>query len=425
VSLVVFPFKDEDTSVVGSNLSVAAGHERVHEVWAVAAAEGAVTDAVARLGPEVGVAHGIPVRVFTQERLGSFRPGKGDGMNTALVASAERGFDRTHFYDADITNFDASWIDGAEAAADRGFGVVRHRFPRAATDAMITWMVTRPGLAMSFPGTLLPRLGQPLGGEILLVGDAVQRLANDPFVRERSDWGIDTVITYATSTMGLGIYEHNAPDGKRHALYESLTDIRDMVLECLDAVISLRGKATPVAATTVFESDPPAPVPADLKETVAYDVAATRASIATPPTGAELDLLLDLGVVPGGAIDEVVWGQMLARMLERFELRDPTWREVAFRLWVERVISYTTTHVPRGYDHAIEYLEGTIARYEQESRLLPSSSESHRDEGDEAQGQTSHLAGAKMLGVDESSHDHGDGGVERGGNGDGGEGAGP
>ncbi|MFZ0013845.1 MAG: hypothetical protein WAL25_06970 [Acidimicrobiia bacterium] len=392
VSLVVFPFKEEDTSVIGSNLVIAARHERVHEVWAVAADEGAVMDEVTRLGVDVGAGHGVPVRVFTQERLGSFRPGKGDGMNTALAASAGRGFDRTHFYDADITNFDSSWIDGAEAAADRGFGVVRHRFPRAATDAMITWMVTRPGLAMLFPGTLLPRLGQPLGGEILLVGDAVERLADDPFVRERSDWGIDTVITHATSTMGLGIYEHNAPDGKRHALYDSLTDIRDMILECLDAVISLRGRASPGPGSG-FEADPPAPVPDDLKETVAYDLSATRASISTPPTKTEHDLLVDLGF-DTGPIDEVVWGEMLEQMLDRFELQDPTWREVAFRLWAERVISYTTTHVAHGYDHAIAYLEDTITRYEAASRSRLSSPESHRDEGDEGHCETTDLAGA-------------------------------
>ena len=68
-------------------------------------------------------------------------------MNTALRRAAATGFERVHFYDADIINFDNMWIDGAEEAADKGYDIVRHRFPRASTDAMITWMVTRPSLA--------------------------------------------------------------------------------------------------------------------------------------------------------------------------------------------------------------------------------------------------------------------------------------
>ena len=178
-SLVVFPFKEEDTSVVASNLTVAARHERVTEVWAVAAAENAAMGAVEAVAGDI---HGAHIEVFAQERIGSRRPGKGDGMNTAIARAAQSGFERVHFYDADITNFDRSWIDGAEAAADRGYAVVRHRFPRASTDAMITWMITRPLLAMLFPDTVLPRLGQPLGGELLLV----QRMTGMPAFWPRS-----------------------------------------------------------------------------------------------------------------------------------------------------------------------------------------------------------------------------------------------
>ena len=45
----MFPFKSEDLTVVSSNLTTAARHERVDEVWAVAAAEGYVAVAVRRL----------------------------------------------------------------------------------------------------------------------------------------------------------------------------------------------------------------------------------------------------------------------------------------------------------------------------------------------------------------------------------------
>ena len=74
---------------------------------------------------------------------------------------------------------------------------------------------------------------------MLLTGEVVARLAANPFVMARSDWGVDTVITYATAAMGLPIYEHNVPTGKRHALYGSLADIRTMLVECLGAVKSL------------------------------------------------------------------------------------------------------------------------------------------------------------------------------------------
>ena len=363
MSLVVFPFKEEQLEVVARNLEVAAGHDRVDEVWAVAAAEGWAMANVARIADEVAAATGTPVDVFAQERIGVFRSGKGDGMNTALARSAERGSARTHFYDADITNFDSGWIDGAEDAADRGYGVVRHRFPRAATDAMITWMVTRPGLAIRFPGTLLPRLGQPLGGELLLTGPAVEALAGNPKVRARSDWGIDTAITHATACLELGLYEHYAPDGKRHALYGSLTDIREMVLECLDVVASLE-EAPPKGSD--FDADPPAPVPDDLKRAVAYDVASTRESISEAPDPAEREILESLGVDPGSPIDMdgERWLRILPDLLEQFDLGNPAWRSAVFRLWVERVIHYTLHQVPLGYDAAIGYLESTIRDFE-------------------------------------------------------------
>ncbi|MGB8361233.1 MAG: hypothetical protein WCE80_07535, partial [Acidimicrobiia bacterium] len=365
MSLVVFPFKSEELAVVATNLAIAARNDHVREIWAVAAEDDVTMAQVATVASSISAAEAKPVRVFPEERIGALRPGKGDAMNTAIARSAERGFERTHFYDADITNFDSGWIDGAESAADHGYQVVRHRFPRAATDAMITWMITRPGLAMIFPGTLLPRLGQPLGGEMLLTLPAITSLAEDPFVRNRSDWGIDTVITHATATMGAGVYEHYVPDGKRHALYGSLTDIRQMLLECLDAVASLSGHRGP-AVDPALASEPGAPVPKDLKRTEAYDLDATRRAISDPPGPGERAIL---DALPGGgedldAMDEERWGLLLPGLLSEFALGEEAWEKAVFRLWASRVIHYTTHHVPQGYDQAMEYLETTIRRYE-------------------------------------------------------------
>src|SRR5690606_35572259 len=236
VSLVVFPFKREDLDVVEANLRTAARNDRVEAVWAVGAGEGEDLDAVASVAGRVATEEDVPVEVFAQERIGRFRPGKGDGMNTAIRRAASAGFGRIHFYDADITNFDGDWIESAETHADGGSSVVRHRLPRAAPDAMVTWMVTRPGLAMLFLGPLLPRLGQPLRGELLITGEIARRLAADPLVTARSDWGVDTGVTSATSAMGLPLYEHDVSSGKRHALDGSLATLRTVARACLAAV---------------------------------------------------------------------------------------------------------------------------------------------------------------------------------------------
>ena len=375
MSLVVFPVNEEDPAVVVSNLSVAAGHERVEEVWAVTAGNPDMTASLESAAAELATAHDTPIAVLPQERVGTLRPGKGDAMNTAIRAAAERGFARAHFYDSDITNFDRGWIDGAESAADRGYGVVRHRFPRAATDAMITWMVTRPGLAMLFPGTILPRVGQPLGGEILLSRKAVELLAADHAVSNRSDWGIDTVLTHATSTMGLPVYEHLVEQGKLHALYGSLGELRTMVLECLDAVAALKGGEAP-QPDAVFHADPPAPVPESLKSTEAFDMEASFSLLAGEWSGAEARLA---GTLPGDIgkrlasvsdpsdlvfMDEERWGETLRFLIEGFRLGDEAWESLAFRLWLARVLAYATGPVRRGYDGALAYLEATIRRYE-------------------------------------------------------------
>lgn len=371
----MFPFKSEEPSLVASNLSTAAAHPAIDEVWAVAPEEGAAEVAVRAMAEEVSRAHANPVEVIVQERLGIYRSGKGDAMNTALARAAGQGRDRVHFYDADITNFDSSWIDGAEAAADRGFGVVRHRFPRAATDAMITWMITRPALARLFPGTFLPRLDQPLGGEVLLTGQAVELLAGSELVRNRSDWGIDTMLTYATSVMDLGLYEHHVADGKRHALYGSLEELREMLIECLDAAASLSGRPGPENGAR-HGTDPPAPVPEDLKQIVAYDVAGTIPLLEARWSEEEIRLVERLPAELFGFLLDDPTGPRLELMdadrwyvahgflLESFALEDPAWESLAFRLWLTRVLAYTTNQAGKGFDAAMAYLESTILHYE-------------------------------------------------------------
>jgi len=375
MSLVVFPFKDEAPEAVAANMAVAANHHAVDEVWAVAWEDGPSLQGLRPIADDLASSTGTTTTVHLQKRIGRLRPGKGDAMNTAIALAAERGRERVHFYDADITNFHESWISGAEKAADRGYGVVRHRFPRASTDAMITWFITRPGLASLFPQTFLPRLNQPLGGELLLTGGAVERLAGDSFVSDRSDWGIDTVITHAISTMDTGLYEHHVADGKRHALYGSLDQLRTMLIECLDAVASLSARDAP-SAEAIHGSDPPAPVPPDLKQTVGYDIDGTIKLLADNWTDAEVALaetlpqtvaepLLENRSTPTFSfMDFELWFETVRFLLDGFTLGEPAWESLAFRLWMTRVLSYTSNQALAGFDRAMEYLEATIRDYD-------------------------------------------------------------
>ncbi len=378
MSLVVFPFKDEPASLVANNIRTAARHRVVEEVWAVAADEDSIANSLLAATRAISDETSTSIEIVLQQRIGSLRPGKGDAMNTAIRRAAERGWERVHFYDADITNFDESWIDGAESGANKGFGVIRHRFPRASTDAMITWMITRPAMAIAFPGTFLPRLNQPLGGELLLTRPALLALADSPTVADRSDWGIDTLITYETSVLESGVYEHHVQDGKRHALYGSLDDIRTMSLECLDAVASLQGRPAP-GPRVPHGSDRPTRVPPDLKSTIAYDVEGSLRLLTSNWTPNEAELasglpdnvgapFLENRVIPNFAfMDADLWFETLAYLIDNFRLGNFAWESLAFRLWLSRVLAYTTGQALSGYSQAMRYLESTIGDYEKAS----------------------------------------------------------
>ncbi|MDH3190331.1 MAG: hypothetical protein OEM39_06790 [Acidimicrobiia bacterium] len=368
MKVVAIPFQTEDPATVVNNVAIAARHERIDQVWAVGP-PGPNTDAVR----EIGSALSAKVLCFPEDRIGTKREGKGDAMNTALLRAATESVERLHFYDADITNFGESWIWGAERAADCGFSVVRHTFARASTDAMITWNITKPLLAMKYPGTILPRIGQPLGGEILLSAEAIQALAGEPRVLDRSDWGIDTLYTYTAAQRGFSLFEHHVPDGKRHALYGSLDELKLMVIECFDAAANLPDGAIP---DVNHDRDPPAPVPEDLQREKAYDVEASTRLLTLPWVGDERATAETLPEHLSGAaleltesgdfsfLDEQAWEEFLLHALRGFGLGDPAWESLLFRLWVGRVLNYTTKHASRGYRHAMSYLEATVAEIE-------------------------------------------------------------
>ncbi len=368
MSTVAFPFKDEDPELVLANVAVAASNRHIEAVWAVGDSE-----AVSAGAPGIAAATGTTVEVIPDSRIGTLRPGKGDAMNTALRRAVDDGVDRLHFYDADITNFDHGWIDGAEAAADLGYQAVRHTFPRAATDAMITWMVTKPILAMKYPGTVLPAIGQPLGGELLLVGDAIETVASSPGVSARSDWGIDTLLTHAMVASGGRLYEHHVAEGKSHSLYGSLAELKTMLVECFDAVAHLPDRPP---APIDHARDDEMPAPESLRSQTGYSVDRTRPLLSTPMAPGEAHLIVSLpGEIPSqvdrmattgdvGFLDEDTWWEILLVASKGFTLGDRAWESLLFRLWTGRVLNYTRTHVSRGYDAALDYLAGTIRSYE-------------------------------------------------------------
>ena len=372
-TLVAFPILNEDIEVVMRNLAAAAGHPAVRSVIAIIGdhenTNRAIRAQVVGLEPKV--------RVLPQQRIGTLRPGKGDAINTAFkVFLEDPGFQRVHFYDADIKTFDGDWITKAEAALDDGFQAVRHFYPRAATDAMITWMVTRLGFAALWPASPLPDLEQPLSGELAFHREAAATLSADPRVRAQSDWGVDTVISFATLAHGLSIYESYIARGKDHALYSSLADLKVMMVECLGALQRLRAHDE----TATFESPRREREPSDsaseqITQQIGFDIEATQHLLAADWTTRQEALLTahfpEYISEPASRwkrwpdtswMDEEMWFTTLAILLDRFVQDDDDWRDLAFRLWVGRVLHYTLRIAVRGHAFANDYLHGMVAR---------------------------------------------------------------
>jgi len=358
--------------VVLRNLRAAAGNSAVGLVVAITGDHEKTNQAI-RTGIED---LGERVRVLPQGRLGNLRPGKGDAINTGLkVFLEDTDLERIHFYDADIKTFDGDWISKAEAALDLGFQAVRHFYPRAATDAMITWMVTRLGFALLWPRSPLASIEQPLSGELAFTREAASILAADPRVKSQSDWGVDTAITFATIAHGLSLYESYIARGKDHALYSSLSDIKVMMGECLAALQRLRFPVTAFTVPAKRVSEPPDSVPEQIAQQLGFDVEATQRLLARDWTTRQDALLTGLfpeNVATGAKMwqqwpdtswmNEETWLTTLTILLDRYEPDDQDWRELAFRLWVGRVLHYTLRIAPRGHAFADEYLHEMVNR---------------------------------------------------------------
>jgi len=387
--LVVFPFKKENPQVVLNNVKIAAEHPRVEEVLCVGVEKEETYRSLEQNIPTVKMETNTEINLILQERLGNKRPGKGDGMNTALKYFLEEtDQENILFFDSDITTFGSHWITKALEGADIGYPVVRHYFPRASTDAMITWMITKTGFALLWPTSELPWIEQPLGGELLMHRSVVEKLFKEEDVISRSDWGIDTMYTFYSVMHGYPMLEIYISEGKLHKLYGKLTDLKTMLVECFDTIQSLKDKTFSLLSKNssmenlsvcnggiVHRAEHPHEVPADVFEKIGFDIEGSMSLLMENWTS-KMEELLDLfprrvrdGLLANkngpsfSFMDEHTWRETYFVLLDHFDATDEDWQELIFKLWTSRVICYTTTIALRGYYFAMRYLYSMIDRY--------------------------------------------------------------
>lgn len=379
MALVCFPFKKEHVPTVLRNVDIAAKHPKTKLVLLAAAQDNDCFQEISKALQVKALSTNpfpVPVRIEVQSRLGTnLRAGKGDGMNSALQYflkahemadnNLSEPLERIHFYDADIESFDEVWITKAEEGAALGYDVVRHYFPRSSTDAQVTWQVTKVGFALLWPRTTLPWVQQPLGGELCFTRPVVEAFMADERVVRQSNWGIDTLYTFVCAQKGFSLLEAYMPQGKLHALYGGLRDLRTMLCECFAAVQSLKDESVETAPT-VHRIDPPAAVPASVTTKIGYDVEKSLKLLRENWNDRQLELLtLFRSDIQDGLLgasewpefqfmDEEAWVCAYKVFLEHFDLEDEDWKEILFKMWVARVLNYTIRHVLRGYHVALQ-----------------------------------------------------------------------
>ena len=68
-------------------------------------------------------------------------------------------------------------------------------------------------------------------------------------------------------------------------------------------------------------------------------------------------------------MDENLWYDTFLVLVDEFDETDEDWRELLFRLWLVRVLSYTADAALRGYVYALRTLHATIFGYLRRSAL--------------------------------------------------------
>jgi mannosylglycerate synthase len=374
-SIVCFPFKKEDVKVFTRNIQEALSHPDVGEVLCVGYEKNKCFNEIEAKVPEIERKEKKRARLIVQKRLGEKRPGKGDGMNTGLDFFVNHtSYDRIHFYDADIVSFSRGWIERGERKAKEGYQVVRFFFPKASTDGMITWNITKCGFAYNWPDTLLPHIEQPLGGELIIERKVAEKLLKDKRVLNYSDWGIDTAYTLAFCRYKVPLYEVYIKEGKLHKLYGKLTDLYTMLMECF-AIIQEECKMKIGKGNIPYKKDPVDRVPKVVREKKAFDVKGTLPLLRENWTEEEMELLaLFPARIRKGMLsrhrdidvrfmDLDAWYEVYGILLREFIQNSRAWRDLLFRLWVARVLNHTFYYASKGYDYAMKSLNDMVSSF--------------------------------------------------------------
>mmetsp|Transcript_34191 Transcript_34191/g.45198 ORF Transcript_34191/g.45198 Transcript_34191/m.45198 type:complete len:447 (+) Transcript_34191:203-1543(+) len=413
-AMICFPFKQEDNDTVIKNMRAAAEHPAVGFVLMCAHSINdtykAVEDALQIIQQQTKT----PIHLAQQKPFGSGsnRRGKGDGMNTAVKYFVENtNFQRLHFYDADITSFTPDWVTKCEAAAvNSKADMVRFYFPRSSTDAQITWHITKIGFALLWPHSRLLQVNQPLGGELAMSRAAAALFLQDQRVQNQSDWGIDTLYTFASAQAGLSCYEVYAKDGKMHALYGALSDLKTMCIECFSAVQSLQNEQVENFPNGTYGYEEPEPAPVTITEKQGFCLESTLSLLKSDWTTRQEQLLYEHyeekivnGVLSAKEwpvyefMDGDTWLSAYQMSLKNFVKGDADWESLFFRLWVLRVICYTVTCTTRGYDFSMRYLQSLVddarklghkvAKQQHEINLMPTNPQRDGKRNEETTGE--------------------------------------
>ena len=141
------------------------------------------------------------VEVLTQSE--KIYPGKGVAMKDGILKAIEESCDILAFFDADIKNFEKSWLEKLVEKIESGVDMARGYYERRARDAPVTKLVARPLLSLFFPE--ISQINQPLSGEVAAKIEVWKELVKERDIPK--GWGIDIWFLIETAMKGFSISE--------------------------------------------------------------------------------------------------------------------------------------------------------------------------------------------------------------------------
>lgn len=385
-ALVCFPFKEEDTKVFIKNIKEALSCKHVGGVLCAGYDKGKTYKEIKSLISKLGKDKDR-VNIIIQKKLGNKRNGKGNGMNTAVQYFIDKtSYGTIHFYDADIMSFDKSWINQTQLKINAGYDVVRCYFARAYTDAMITWNITKCGLAHIWPDNILSEIEQPLGGELAFTRKVGKKLLASPMVINASGWSIDTAYTLCFCKNKFSMYESYIKQGKMHKLYGALSDLRTMLLECF-LILKEQQLLRIDTKGMKYKKDKISVIPKAIKEKMAYDKEGTIKLFRKNWSTREKELLGYFPEIIQKGVMKVLnsktnnnfdfmtpenWNICYQLFLKYYNENDKYWQDLIFHLWMTRVLNHTSTFAKKGkgYYPAMKNLDQMVKNFRKKSLIL-------------------------------------------------------